>query len=270
MSYVISISNTSINQLIQVSAIFYSVQKPQNRTCESFLQRTDEFIMSKNKAGCSSFTLIINLQTNPFKFTFYYCITIFMIILYYTILALQAYPEQVCRFQRVIFSWKLPHGSLSTLKQAHDVTVYHSNPPARLPLSSPPVHNHLLVSLPFAAVRIKLYIMVAITSLASWLLLTPNQHSCFLVVFIAIVGQTVCFENAKSNSLMWKKEHLIGFQCFLCWFELGSNEDRWLNLFACMCVHTQVACIHCSRLYCSVLCVHEQAASGVTAHDITQ
>lgn len=112
--------------------------------------------------------------------------------------------------------------------------------------------------------------MVAITSLASWLLLTPNQHSCFLAMFIAIVGQTVCFENAKSNSLMWKKEHLIGFQCFLCWFELSSNEDRWLNLFACMCVHTQVACIHYSRLYCCFLCVHEQVASGVTAHDITE
>lgn len=71
-----------------------------------------------------------------------------------------------------------------------------------LPPQTPPVHSHLLVSLPFAAVRIKLYIMVAITSLASWLLLTPNQHSCFLVMFIAIVGQIVCFENAKSNSVM--------------------------------------------------------------------
>lgn len=26
-------------------------------------------------------------------------------------------------------SLKLPHGCLSTLKQAHDVTVYHSHPP---------------------------------------------------------------------------------------------------------------------------------------------
>lgn len=81
---------------------------------------------------------------------------------------------------------------LRTLKQHYDVTVLLSNTP---PVGS--VHNHLLVSLPFAAVRIKLYIMAAIMSLASWLLLTPNQHSCFLVMFIAIVGQLVCFENAK-------------------------------------------------------------------------
>lgn len=65
------------------------------------------------------------------------------------------------------------------------------------PLPLAPLHNHLLVFLPFAAVRIKLYIMAAIMSLTSWLLLTPNQHSCFLVMFDAIVGQIVCFENAK-------------------------------------------------------------------------
>lgn len=69
----------------------------------------------------------------------------------------------------------------------------HPHPP------SPPVHNHLLVCLIFTAVRIKLFIMAAITSLASWLLLTPNQRSCFLVMLVAIV---VCFEDAKSNNPM--------------------------------------------------------------------
>lgn len=90
----------------------------------------------------------------------------------------------------------LPHGSLSTQKKKPMMSLF-----TYLTRTLPhPIHSHLLVSLPFAAVRIKLYIMAAIKSLASWLLLTPNQHSCFLVMFIAIVGQIVCFENAKSNS----------------------------------------------------------------------
>lgn len=161
-------------------------------------------------------------------------------------------------------SLKLPHACLSTLKQAHDVTVYHSHPPpSSLPLT-PPVHSHLLVSLPFAAVRIKLYIMVAITSLASWLLLTPNQHSCFLVMFIAIVGQIVCFEHAKSNSPMWKKEHLIGFQCSLCWFELRANEDRW-GEFVCLYVFADVGSVRSPPPYVFVCGrVHLQASPHMT------
>lgn len=119
---------------------------------------------------------------------------------------------------------------------------YTKRVPWCLPSDSPsphhPAHSHLPVFLPFAAVKIKLHIMVAITSLASWLLLTPNQLFCFLVMFIAIAGQIVCFENAKSNSPMCKKEHLIGFQCSLCWFELRANEDRWVGVcvYVCACV----------------------------------
>lgn len=65
------------------------------------------------------------------------------------------------------------------------------------PCSLPPsAHNHLLVSIPFAAVRIKLYIIVAIMSLAPWLLLTTNQHSCFL---LQLLGEIVCFENAQNQ-----------------------------------------------------------------------
>lgn len=43
-----------------------------------------------------------------------------------------------------------------------------------------------------------------------------------------------------------------------------------MSMFVCMCVHTQVVCIYYSRLYCSCLCVHVGASSGVTAHDISQ
>lgn len=88
--------------------------------------------------------------------------------------------------------------------------------------------------------------MVAITSLASWLLLTPNQLFCFLAMFIAIAGQIVCFETAKSNSPMCKKEHLIGSQCSLCWFELRANEDRWVGERACVC-----------RCSCCVFTIHQ-------------
>lgn len=127
-----------------------------------------------------------------------------------------------------------------------------------------PAHSHLLVLLPFAAVKIKLHIMVAITSLASWLLLTPNQLFCFLAMFIAIAGQIVCFETAKSNSPMCKKEHLIGSQCSLCWFELRANEDRWVGERAC--ADVAGVCSLFTRAARARLC----ASSGITAHDCTQ
>lgn len=98
--------------------------------------------------------------------------------------------------KKVIFFLKVPRGCLSTLKQAHDVTVYHSVSPSTLHYPSPcqPVHSHLLVSLPFAAVRIKLYIMVAITSPASWLPLTPKSTLLLL--------SDVC-RNCWANCLFW-------------------------------------------------------------------
>lgn len=127
------------------------------------------------------------------------------------------------------------------------------------PLHSAPVHDHLLVCLLYAAVRIKLYIMAAITSFALWLLLTPNQHSCSLVMFIPIVAQIVCFENAELNSLMWKKEHLIGFQCFLSWFELHSEEEKRVNL------HTRV---HAGTVHTLLLPPAHSCSSEYVSHQI--
>lgn len=140
------------------------------------------------------------------------------------------FPFRFCHLLRrhgnlTIVCLTLTRVCLSRLKESRD--VYHPTPPR-------PAHSHLLVLLPFAAVKIKLHIMVAITSLASWLLLTPNQLFCFLAMFIAIAWQIVCFETAKSNSPMCKKEHLIGSQCSLCWFELRANEGRWVGERACV------------------------------------
>lgn len=139
----------------------------------------------------------------------------------------------------------------------------------RPPSPPHPAHSHLLVFFPFAAVKIKLHVMVAIMSLASWLLLTPNQLFCFFAMFITIAGQIVCFENAKSNSPMCKKEHLIGFQCSLCWFELRANEDRWVSACVCVvCVCADVAGV-CS-LFTRAARVRLCASSGITAHGCIQ
>lgn len=103
------------------------------------------------------------------------------------VFSLQILPftEETWKFDWAIICLTLTQVCLSTLKESRD--VYHPTPPS----PHRPAHSHLLVFLPFAAVKIKLHIMVAITSLASWLLLTPNQLFCFLAMFIAIAGQIV-------------------------------------------------------------------------------
>ena len=123
-----------------------------------------------------------------------YNLQIFYVFMFQICCYLQAYSVREHDFPEWCFaaSWLFKY---SEKKPMMSLFTYLTRTPP-----TPPIHSHLLVSLPFAAVRIKLYIMAAIKSLASWLLLTPNQHSCFLVMFIAIVGQIVCFENAKSNS----------------------------------------------------------------------